>query len=63
LPLFPRRIDVERTNPCAFRCLMCPTGTFSQQHDNGVLDFIRETHARGLLTHVNTNGSKLDDTP
>lgn len=95
LPPFPRLIDVELTNLCNFRCLMCPTGTFSQQRDKGFLDealftrlldevaphgtalrfirfgeptlhprfldFIRAARGRGLLTHVNTNGSKLDD--
>lgn len=95
LPDFPRLIDVELTNLCNFRCLMCPTGTFSQKRDKGFMDdalyeklldevtprgtalrfirfgeptmhpqflgYIRMATARGLLTHVNTNGSFLTD--
>jgi MoaA/NifB/PqqE/SkfB family radical SAM enzyme len=95
LPDFPRLMDIELTNLCNFRCLMCPTGTFSQKRDKGFLedavfaklldevaphgtalrfirfgeptmhprflDYVRLAHERGLLTHVNTNGSKLDD--
>ena len=94
LPAFPRIIDVELTNLCNFRCLMCPTGTFSQRRDKGFmadevfehlldevtphqtalrfirfgeptmhprfLDYIRMAKKRGLLCHVNTNGSKMD---
>lgn len=37
LPDFPRIIDVEMTNLCNFRCLMCPTGNFSQKRDKGFL--------------------------
>jgi MoaA/NifB/PqqE/SkfB family radical SAM enzyme len=95
LPAFPRLIDVELTNLCNFRCLMCPTGTFSQRRDKGFMsdevylklldeiapygtalrfirfgeptmhprfvDYIAMAHERGLLTHVNTNGSKMDE--
>lgn len=95
LPDFPRLMDIELTNLCNFRCLMCPTGNFSQKRAKGYLadalyeklldevaphgtalrfirfgeptmhprfiDYIRMASDRGLLTHVNTNGSKLDD--
>lgn len=38
LPAFPRIIDVEMTNLCNFRCLMCPTGNFSQQRAKGFME-------------------------
>lgn len=93
LPDFPRLIDVELTNACNFRCLMCPTGNHSMQRQTGFMDertmygiiaecapyetairfvrwgeptlhlqlvsFIRAATEAGLLTHINTNGSKL----
>src|SRR3990167_6753998 len=93
LPGFPRLIDVELTNACNFRCLMCPTGNHSMQRTTGFMDervmydiiaqcalhdtairfvrwgeptlhtqlvsFIRAATEVGLLTHVNTNGSKM----
>ncbi|MBI2236394.1 MAG: radical SAM protein [Magnetospirillum sp.] len=96
LPAFPRMLDIELTNTCNFRCLMCPTGNFSQKRAKGfmadetyhrlldecaqhgaairfirwgeplthprVVDYIRAAHDKGVLTHVNTNGSKLDET-
>lgn len=37
LPEFPRMIDIEMTNTCNFRCLMCPTGNFSQKRDKGFI--------------------------
>lgn len=37
LPAFPHMIDLELTNTCNFRCLMCPTGNFSQQRDKGFM--------------------------
>lgn len=95
LPEFPRFIDVELTNLCNFRCLMCPTGNLSQKRDKGFLtdalflklldeveprgtplrfirfgeptmhprfaDYVQMAKARGLLCHLNSNGSKLDD--
>lgn len=95
LPAFPRLIDVEMTNTCNFRCLMCPTGNFSQKRKKGfmtgetfakVLDeaarhgaplrfirwgeplthpdivaFLQACRDRGVLTHLNTNGSKMTD--
>jgi radical SAM protein with 4Fe4S-binding SPASM domain len=94
LPSFPRIIDLELTNTCNFRCLMCPTGNFSQARKKGFMDteifhklidearehkpllrfigwgeplthpkvfeFIRAATDIGCLTHLNTNGSKLD---
>lgn len=37
LPSFPRMIDVEMTNLCNFRCLMCPTGNRSQKRPQGFM--------------------------
>lgn len=96
LPPFPRLIDVEMTNTCNFRCLMCPTGNYSQSREKGfmtpevfykilkelkphgtairfirwgeplshpnIIEFIQACTDAGLLTHLNTNGSKLDET-
>lgn len=95
LPAFPRLLDIEMTNTCNFRCLMCPTGNFSQKRAKGfmsdevfykildeitphktplrfirwgeplshprIIDYLRACHERGIMCHVNTNGSKLDD--
>lgn len=38
LPAFPRYIDIELTNRCNFRCLMCPTGVGSVARRKGVMD-------------------------
>ncbi len=95
LPSFPRMIDVEMTNTCNFRCLMCPTGNFSQKRDKGfmedeifhkildeaahfgaplrfirwgeplshphIVDYLQACRDKGVMTHINTNGSKLTD--
>ena len=37
LPSFPRLMDIEMTNTCNFRCLMCPTGNFSQAREKGFM--------------------------
>ena len=37
LPDFPRCIDIELTNTCNFRCLMCPTGNKSQKRKKGFM--------------------------
>jgi radical SAM protein with 4Fe4S-binding SPASM domain len=37
LPSFPRYIDIELTNSCNFRCLMCPTGNLSQSRKKGFM--------------------------
>jgi radical SAM protein with 4Fe4S-binding SPASM domain len=37
LPAFPRMIDMELTNLCNFRCLMCPTGNRSQKRAQGFM--------------------------
>jgi MoaA/NifB/PqqE/SkfB family radical SAM enzyme len=37
LPAFPRILDLELTNTCNFRCLMCPTGTFQQKREKGFM--------------------------
>ncbi|WP_085442108.1 radical SAM/SPASM domain-containing protein [Magnetofaba australis] len=46
LPDAPRYIDIELTNTCNFRCLMCPTGTHMQQRDSGFMS--EETFNRVL---------------
>ena len=38
LEAFPNYVDIELTNLCNFRCLMCPTGNFSQKRAKGFLD-------------------------
>lgn len=94
LPDFPRFIDIEATNACNFKCLMCPTGNKSMKRKTGFMtqetfdkilaecakwncairwvqwgenmmhpdlyDHIRAASEKGLLTHLNTNGSKFD---
>lgn len=37
LPSFPRYLDIELTNTCNFKCLMCPTGTGSSKRPRGML--------------------------
>lgn len=90
---FPILIDVELTNSCNFRCLMCPTGNHSQTRKTGFMDesvfygilaeaaendcairlirwgepllhpnvvsFIKAATDVGVITHLNTNGSKM----
>lgn len=46
LPAFPRLIDIEMTNLCNFRCLMCPTGNRSQKRAQGFMP--EEVFARVL---------------
>lgn len=94
LPEFPRFMDIELTNTCNFRCLMCPTGTHSMKRASGfmtqevfykildeirpyktplrfirygeptlheqLVEFIGAASEAGCMTHINTNGSKLD---
>jgi MoaA/NifB/PqqE/SkfB family radical SAM enzyme len=38
LPDFPRLVDLELTNSCNFRCLMCPTGNLSQTRAAGFME-------------------------
>lgn len=93
LPVFPNFVDLELTNTCNFRCLMCPTGNHSLERPAGFmtvatykkivnelaehktpirfilwgeptlhpqfLDFLSIAKEKGLLTHLNTNGSQL----
>lgn len=33
----PKYIDIELTNHCNFKCLMCPTGTFSMKRKRGYM--------------------------
>lgn len=44
LPEFPRLIDLEPTNACNFRCLMCPVGNHAMTRPTGVMK--RETFRR-----------------
>jgi radical SAM protein with 4Fe4S-binding SPASM domain len=37
LPTFPRYIDIELTNACNFKCLMCPTGTGLSKRKKGFM--------------------------
>lgn len=95
LPDFPRYFDVELTNTCNFRCLMCNTGILAQQRETGfmsdevyykfldeikdyktpirfirwgeptlhpkIIEYMKAAKKHGLLCHLNTNGSKVDD--
>jgi len=95
LPPFPRMIDIELTNACNFRCVMCPTGQRTVRRKTGFMDyelfmeilcqvytyntplrFIRwgepmlypklqdaivDTKTFGLICHINTNGSLIDN--
>ncbi len=38
LPEFPRLIDIEVTNVCNFRCLMCPTGNRMMSRKSGYME-------------------------
>jgi len=92
---FPKYIDIELTNTCNFRCLMCPTGNMTQSRKLGFMaegtfwkileelkehktplrfirwgeptmhpklaEFIRAASEAGVMTHINTNGSFLDE--
>jgi len=70
LPNFPRYIDVEFTNNCNFRCLMCHTGAYSSERKRGfmsddvylkLLDEIKEykTPIRFIRCGVPTSHPKL----
>lgn len=95
LPSFPRYMDIELTNTCNFKCLMCPTGTGSSKRSKGMLSeevfekllaeitphktalrfirwgepmlhkslisFIERSHNAGVMVHINTNGSLMDE--
>jgi MoaA/NifB/PqqE/SkfB family radical SAM enzyme len=37
LPDFPRYVDIELTNACNFKCLMCPTGTGIAKRKKGYM--------------------------
>jgi len=38
LPEYPRYIDIEVTNNCNFKCLMCPTGNASSTRPRGYME-------------------------
>ncbi|MFA6019488.1 MAG: radical SAM/SPASM domain-containing protein [Rhodospirillales bacterium] len=46
LPSFPRIVDLELTNSCNFRCLMCPTGAGALKRARGMM--AEETFIRFL---------------
>lgn len=56
LPAFPRMIDIEMTNTCNFRCLMCPTGNFSQTRAKG---FMSEEVFHKILEEIRPHGTPL----
>jgi len=56
LPAFPHLIDVEMTNTCNFRCLMCPTGTFAQKRPKGFMS--EEVFAR-ILEQIKPHATPL----
>lgn len=56
LPAFPRMLDIELTNTCNFRCLMCPTGNFSQKRDKG---FMSEEVFHKILDEIRPHGTPL----
>lgn len=56
LPDFPHMLDVELTNACNFRCLMCKTGTGDITRKTGFMS--EDTFAR-LLEHIGSRGTPL----
>ncbi|MBF0322051.1 MAG: SPASM domain-containing protein [Magnetococcales bacterium] len=56
LPDFPYFIDLELTNTCDFRCLMCPTGTHLQRRTKG---FMSDTTFYRLLAGVRERRTPL----
>ncbi|MBF0425187.1 MAG: SPASM domain-containing protein [Magnetococcales bacterium] len=56
LPEFPHFIDLELTNTCDFRCLMCPTGTHLQRRGKG---FMRDEIFYRLLEGVRERRTPL----
>ena len=49
LPSFPRYIDIEVTNNCNFKCLMCPTGTDMSVRKRG---YMEETTFNRILEQI-----------
>ena len=49
LPDFPRLIDIELTNTCNFRCLMCPTGNMTQIRKKG---FMKDSVFNKILDEI-----------
>jgi radical SAM protein with 4Fe4S-binding SPASM domain len=52
LPEFPRYVDIELTNVCNFKCLMCPTGTGIAKRKKG---FMSEEIFSRLFDELKTN--------
>ena len=95
VPTFPRYFDVELTNVCNFKCLMCPVGVGSISMRKGfmadevfykmveeiakhkapvrfirwgepflhprILKYVEVLKDAGLIVHINTNGSMLNE--
>lgn len=56
LPDFPVLLDVELTNACNFRCLMCKTGTGDISRKTG---FMSEATFTRLLENIGSRGTPL----
>ncbi len=56
LPQFPRIIDIELTNVCNFRCLMCPTGTRMMKRESG---YMTEEIFETLISQIKGKGVGL----
>lgn len=56
LPDFPKLLDVELTNTCNFKCLMCPVGTHVQERKPGFM--AEDTFAR-VLAEASATGTPI----
>ncbi len=56
LPDFPKALDVELTNTCNFKCLMCPVGTRVQKRKPG---FMSEEVYNRVLAEAAAHGTPL----
>jgi pyruvate-formate lyase-activating enzyme len=54
IPPFPRMVDVELTNRCNFRCVMCPTGQRSVKRPSGDMDYTLFLRVLGELAEHGT---------
>jgi len=53
---FPKCIDIEVTNACNFRCLMCPTGLGLSKRPKG---FMSESLYRKIIKEISKHGTPL----
>ena len=56
LPEFPTFVDLELTNTCNFRCLMCPTGNLSQKRASG---FMKDDVYYKILDEIKINKTPI----